>query len=181
MTAQLVRADNGYHLWSETYDRDLHDVFEVQDDIANAVVQALQIKLMGGELSRQKGGTQNLEAYQLYLRAMSARVPEHQVVAGRRRRIPGPSDQTRPELRHGVGGAGGDRLVEDGQMAWLDPTEGYERVRQLAQHALQLSPDLAEAHAALAVASIMTLDWDWAAAEAEGQRALAIDPTNPVR
>ena len=72
MTAQLVRADNGYHLWSETYDRELRDVFEVQDDIANAVVQALQIKLTGGELSRRKGGTQNLEAYQLYLRAGSA-------------------------------------------------------------------------------------------------------------
>ena len=71
MTAQLVRADNGYHLWSETYDRELRDVFKVQDDIANAVVQALQIKLAGGELSRRKGGTQNLEAYQLYLRALS--------------------------------------------------------------------------------------------------------------
>ena len=47
-------------------------MFEVQDDIANAIVQALQIKLMGGELSRRKGGTQNLEAYQLYLRAVSA-------------------------------------------------------------------------------------------------------------
>ena len=69
MTAQLVRAGDGYHLWSETYDRELRDVFKVQDDIANAVVQALQIKLMGGELSRRKGGTQNLEAYQLYLRA----------------------------------------------------------------------------------------------------------------
>ena len=44
-------------------------MFEMQDDIANAVAQALQIKLEGGELSRQKGGTQNLEAYQLYLRA----------------------------------------------------------------------------------------------------------------
>ena len=113
VTAQLVRADNGYHLWSETYDRELRDVFKVQDDIANAVVQALQIKLMGGELSRRKGGTQNLEAYQLYLRAVSAHAPVHPVVPGRRRRILGPSDQTRPELWHGVGVAGVKRLVED--------------------------------------------------------------------
>ena len=62
--------------------------------------------------------------------------------------------------------------------AWLNPTEGWERVRQLAQHALQLSPDLAEAHARLQWA-YMSLDWDWTAAEAEGRRALAIDPTNP--
>jgi TolB-like protein len=71
VTAQLIRADNGYHLWSETFDRDLHDVFETQDDIANAVVQALQITLMGGPLTRQKGGTKNLDAYQLFLRALS--------------------------------------------------------------------------------------------------------------
>jgi len=61
---------------------------------------------------------------------------------------------------------------------WLAPTEGWERVRQLAQHALQLSPDLAEAHARLQWAH-MSLDWDWPAAEAEGRQALAIDPTNP--
>ena len=70
VTAQLVRADNGYDLWSQTYDRDLQDVFKVQDDIANAVVQALQITLMGGPLTRQKGGTENLEAYLLYLRSI---------------------------------------------------------------------------------------------------------------
>ena len=64
-------------------------------------------------------------------------------------------------------------------MAMLDPTEGYERVRQLAQHALQLSPDLADAHASLAWV-LMVLNWDWAAAETEVQRALAIDPTNPA-
>jgi hypothetical protein len=72
VTAQLIRADSGFHLWSETYDRDLSDVFKVQDDIANAVVQALQISLMGGPLTRQKGGTQNLAAYELYLRAIKA-------------------------------------------------------------------------------------------------------------
>ena len=60
----------------------------------------------------------------------------------------------------------------------LDPAEGYERVRQLAQHALQLSPDLADAHASLVW--VLMLNWDWAAAEAEVQRALAIDPTNPA-
>ena len=60
----------------------------------------------------------------------------------------------------------------------LDAAEGYERARQLAQHALQLSPDLAEAHASLVW--VLMLNWDWAAAETELQRALAIDPTNPT-
>ena len=59
----------------------------------------------------------------------------------------------------------------------LDPAEGNERVRQLAQHALQLSPDLVDARASLVW--VLMLNWDWAAAETEAQRALAIDPTNP--
>ena len=72
-----------------------------------------------------------------------------------------------------------DLWIQTTQNGWLDPTEGYERVRQLAQHALQLSPELAEAHAALMFVH-RTLDWDWAAAESEaGSAALAIDPTNP--
>ena len=73
ITAQLVRASDSTHLWSQTYDRPMTDVFKVQDEIANAIVQALQIELAGGELSRRKGGTQNLEAYQLWLKAHSAR------------------------------------------------------------------------------------------------------------
>ena len=115
VTAQLIRADNGYHLWSETYDRDLKDLFKVQDDIANAVAQALQIKLMGGELSRKKGGTQNLDAYQLFLRARQCIVPEHPVVARGRGPLRRRSDQTRPELRHGVVGAGEHRSAASGE------------------------------------------------------------------
>ena len=91
----------------------LDDVFKVQDDIANAVVQALQIKLAGGELSRRKGGTQNLEAYQLYLRAMSSQDQNNKSSLDAAERILGPSDQTRPELWHGVVVAGVKHFVED--------------------------------------------------------------------
>jgi TolB-like protein/Tfp pilus assembly protein PilF len=177
VTAQLVRADNGYHLWSETYDRELRDVFEMQDDIANAVVQALQIKLAGGELSRQRGGTQNLEAYQLYLRAKST---FYQNTASSRDTSGEYLDQAiNLDPSYGMAWAllASNALVTTA-MGVLDPAQGVERVRQLAQHALQLSPDLAEAHATLVWAFMLT--WDWAAAEAEGQRALAIDPTNPA-
>lgn len=176
VTAQLIRADTGFHVWSETYDRGLSDVFKVQDDIANAVVQALQITLMGGPLTRQTGGTQNLEAYQLYLRALDAQ-----------------SQNTRSSLE----AAGGylDQAIKldpNFGLAWstlaltvivqtdnglLSPKEGYGRSRQLAQHALQSSRDLGDAHAALQYVH-RTYDWDWAASEAEGRKALSIDPTN---
>ncbi len=177
VTAQLVRADNGYHLWSETYDRELRDVFEVQDDIANAVVQALQIRLAGGEVTRRKGGTLNLEAYQLYLRAISSvnqNTKESLDAAGANL-----EQAIKLDPEYGMAWYALATVVSmKTDNAWLAPTEGWERVRQLAQHALQLSPDLAEAHARLQWAH-MSLDWDWPAAEAEGRRALAIDPTNP--
>jgi TolB-like protein/Flp pilus assembly protein TadD len=167
VTAQLVRADTGYHVWSETYDRDLNDVFKVQDDIANAVVQALQISLMGGPLTRQKGGTQNLEAYQLYLRAVKAFWQNDRVS----------TDAARADIERAV------KLDPDFSLAWtmlgwvatdsFSP-DGFERARHLANQALQLSPDLAAPHVLLGYIH-RTYDWDWAAAQSEMRRALAID------
>jgi TolB-like protein/Tfp pilus assembly protein PilF len=66
VTAQLIRADNGYHLWSETYDRKLDDVFKVQDEIANAVVGALKLKLLAAPVVADRQ-TSNPEAYNQYL------------------------------------------------------------------------------------------------------------------
>ncbi len=65
ITAQLINASDGYHLWSETYDRDMEDVFAVQDEIATAIVAALSLHLDIPELGESRGG--NLEAYDLYL------------------------------------------------------------------------------------------------------------------
>jgi TolB-like protein/tetratricopeptide (TPR) repeat protein len=178
VTAQLVRADNGYHLWSKTYDRPIDDMFKVQDEIANSVVQALQITLMGGPLTRQKGGTQNLDAYQVYLRGMSS------MWQG--------SVPTLTAARDNFDLA--VKLDPDFGLAWVglsrvsqfltnnliySPQEGYELSRQEAQHALHLSPDLAEAHDLLSNV-YRNYDWDWAASESEVRQALALDPTNPT-
>ncbi len=68
VTAQLVRADDGSHLWSKTYARELRDVFKVQDEIARDVAQALSVKLDAVTLNRAQGGTTNIDAYDRYLR-----------------------------------------------------------------------------------------------------------------
>jgi TolB-like protein len=68
ITAQLVRADDGTHLWSKTYARELRDVFTVQDEIARDVAQALSVKLDAVTLNRAQGGTTNIDAYDRYLR-----------------------------------------------------------------------------------------------------------------
>jgi TolB-like protein/Flp pilus assembly protein TadD len=176
VTAQLVRADTGYHLWSQTYDRDLQDVFKVQDDIANAVVQALQITLMGGPLTRQKGGTQNLEAYQLYLRAVSAELQNTKASMESGREYLEQAIKLDPTFGLAWAWMALDSMeLADG--GYVLPTEGYPRAKQQAQHALELSPDLVMAHYVLQHV-YQYYDWDWAASEAEGRRALSVDPTN---
>lgn len=71
ITAQLVKAQDGYHLWSETYDREMTDIFAIQDDIARAVTQALSITLGAGEFKRP-GMTRNIEAYKVYLQGVAS-------------------------------------------------------------------------------------------------------------
>jgi tetratricopeptide (TPR) repeat protein len=66
----LINADTGYHLWSETYDRELTDVFAIQDEIASNVVDALRLKLLGEAIPQPFHGTEDVEAYNLYLRAL---------------------------------------------------------------------------------------------------------------
>ena len=67
ITAQLINVENGYHLWSETYDRQLEDVFAVQDEISRAIVDALKLRL-AGDAAQVVPPTKNLEAYTLYLK-----------------------------------------------------------------------------------------------------------------
>jgi TolB-like protein len=176
ITAQLVRAADSVHLWSDTYDRPLDDIFTVQDEIANAIVQALQIKLAGGELSRRKGGTQNLEAYQLYLRALSAFRQNTQSSLDATRNYV--EQATTLDPNYGLAWAQlAIWYVLQWDQGYLAPHEAVGRTRELARHALQLSPDLALAHAALQYAHLF-YDWDWEAAEREEKQALAIDPTH---
>jgi TolB-like protein/predicted Zn-dependent protease len=176
ITAQLVRAADSTQLWSEKYDRPPDDIFAVQDAIANAIVQALQIKLMGGTLSRREGGTDNLEAYQFYLRAVNAQSQLTRVSLDAAEDYAERAIKLDPHF-----GRAWSRLalIERDMLIQgsLATSEGTRRVRQHAQRALELSPDIAEAHALLH--QFYVVSYDWAAAQEEVQQALAIDPTDP--
>ncbi len=178
VTAQLIRADNGFHLWSETFDRELSDLFAVQDEIANAVAQALQIRLKGGELNRRKGGTQNLEAYELLLKANNASFQNTATSFDDAARYAQEAIDRDPNygLAWSLLAYMNSGKVDNALIKWND---GYPRARELALHALDLSPDIAEAHALLEHLNVM-LDWDWSAAQRERKLALAIDPTDPI-
>jgi adenylate cyclase len=174
ITAQLVRASDSTHLWSEKYDRPLDDIFAVQDEIANAIVQALQIRLKGGTLSRKAGGTQNLEAYQLYLQAVSATKKYTKASLEAAEDYAEQAVKLDPQF-----GLAWFQLaiVASGRQygGYLTNKEGYERAENFTEHALRLSPDITEAHLKLHALYIMR-DFNWPAGMAELDRAVAIDP-----
>jgi TolB-like protein len=178
ITAQLVRAADSTHLWSERYDRPMDDIFTVQDEIANAIVQALQIRFAGGTLSQRDGGTENLEAYQLYLRARSA----HNM------QTPASFEAAEDYLKDALEldpnfGQAWSRLAtvtyDRSTLGGLNTLKMYELVQKYAERALQVSPNIAEAHAHL-MALYAVRDFDWPAVEREGRLALAIDPNDAL-
>jgi len=173
VTAQLVRADNGYHLWSETYDRNLDDIFKVQDDIAGAVVKALKVSLLSGDTPRT-APTTNSEAYTLYLRAALAEIFSDDTVNWDRvfartgERLAGSNDT-----------AGAADFYSQGLSAnWqASAKRTIAQAHDAAERALKFGPDLPEAHLAMARVRLY-IDWDWPAAESEINKARELDPGN---
>lgn len=178
ITAQLVKVSDGFHLWSETYDRTLDDIFAVQDDIANKVVSALEIKLLGGTPNHPKTqlGIENAQAYDAYLKGLfyynrsgtdnlekaAAHMQEAVTLA--------------PESA--LAWAGLARALEGfaGQSDF-DPADILVRARSAAGKSLALDLELPDAH--LAIAEInYSWDWDWAGAEEALNNALALSPAN---
>jgi TolB-like protein len=173
ITAQLIRASDSSHLWSETYDRELTDVFAIQDEIATAVVQKLKVTLLGGKLPA-RSTTASLDAYSLYLQGRylfdrHGREDMEKAVSLYRKAL---------ELDPSYAPAWA-ALAEVG---WILAEEGYREVDaaardslESAQRALHLDPQLALAHSMTGNIKF-SYYWDWPAADASFKRAVACDP-----
>jgi TolB-like protein/Tfp pilus assembly protein PilF len=173
ITAQLIRADDSSHLWSQSYDRELIDIFAIQDEIAAAVVQQLELQLLGGRLPARPT-TGSPEAYEAYLRALylDTRRGTDDLQAARA------SYERALDLdsRFAPAWAGLARTYVRSAMD-LDADDDWERAREAANHTLAIDPDNAEGHAALAWIRSYH-DWDWAGAKASADRALELEPGN---
>ena len=173
ITAQLIRADDSSHLWSQSYDRELTDIFAIQDEIATAVVQQLELKLLGDGLPARPT-TGSPEAYQAYLRALyldtRRGTGDLQAARGSYQRALEYDPQFAPAW------AGLARMHVRSAME-LDADDDWERGRDAANHTLEIDPDNAEGHAALAWIRSYH-DWDWAGATASADRALELEPGN---
>ncbi len=172
ITTQLINAADGYHLWSETYDRKITDVFAVQDEIAAAVVGALKLKLLAPPGSRARR-TESVEAHDLYLRGLyfwNLRTKESLVRAAEFFRA---AIKVDPEyaLAH-VGLA--DALEIRTGYAWIRGGEPRAQAKAAALRALELDPELGEAHASLGM--ILMDELDTPGAIEHYRKAIALRP-----
>ena len=171
VTTQLIRADTGEHIWSETYDRELKDVFKVQDEIAGAVVAALKLKLAPAQ-DASAHGTSNTEAYNQYL--LGRQFWNRRNLDGYRRAVESYQKAIALDPDYAAAYAGlamAENYVAD---ATGDPAE-LKRAREAAEKAVALAPEQADGYAARGYIRT-TSGFDWVGAQADLEKALALDP-----
>jgi serine/threonine-protein kinase len=189
ISVELVKAADGDHLWSETYDRTLEDIFAVQDDIAQSVVKELRSTLLGEEQDSNKsrvlkaevaqaarGRSTDPEAYRLYLLAQHLK-----------RQVNGEANkkaieylvevlQRDPEFAPAWAALGESYWFEEA-FGTAPRAEANKRARESMERALALDPELADGHSLMGWIQY-TCDWNWSAAEASFNRALELEPNN---
>ncbi|UCF21126.1 MAG: protein kinase [Gemmatimonadota bacterium] len=173
LTVQLTDVNNGYHLWSETYDRQLEDVFAIQDEISKAIVEALKVRLVGDTSQLVVPTTGDIQAYTLYLKGRFFF-----------------NKFSEPDLRRGLeyfqqallkdpGYAKAHAGIADiwAELAddWVVPDDAYPRSKAAAARALNLEPSLAEALTSIGKV-LCWYEWDFNGAERELRKAVSINP-----
>ena len=177
VTAQLVNVEDGYHIWSERYDRDLEDVFAVQDEITIKIIDKLKADLELPKKIQEKRHSENLEAYDLYLKGryyINRLSPElvDKTISCYKQALEKDPDYA---LVY-VGLAEAYGLLSIG-FDILPSKDTMPKAREAAEKALQLDPALAEAHAALALIATF-YDWDRKTAEKCYQKAFELNPNS---
>ena len=173
VTAQLINIADGFHLWSQTYDREMKDVFAIQDEIARAIVNALKVNL-GSEAGAilVEPHTDNLEAYALYTKA---RYLWRRKSAGALMKCIEYFEQAIAlDPCYSLAYAGlADSYITLGYWNYLPPKQVFPRARAAADSAVGIDDRLAEAHTSRACVSLL-YDWDWPRAEQGFLRAIQL-------
>ena len=177
ITAQLIDVASEEHLWSETYDRELEDVFAIQSDIAKRIARELKIKLLRNETLRlEKKATGIPEAYSLYLKG------RHSLNTRTEKGLKEAIRHFENAIKHDpdfalayTGLADAYSILASYSLEYVPPREGFPKAKAAAEKALVIDPNLAEAHASLGLVKFY-YDWDWAGAEAEFKKALELNP-----
>jgi adenylate cyclase len=177
ISVQLVNVADGFHLWSERYDRDMRDIFELQDEITLSVTEALKVRLVGGERSIVlRHYTDNAEAYELFLKG---RYYHYKYTAeGWRRAIEFFEKAVKITPDYAPAYAA---MTSSWGCLWffglVSADQAIPRMRAATAKALEINKDLAEAHLSSATVSFFH-DWEWRTAEEEFKRAVELDSRN---
>ncbi len=173
---QLINTADGYHLWSERFDREMDDIFAIQDEIAGVIIDKLKVKLLPNEKSAVvKRFTDNVDAYHLYLKGR---------YFWNRRFAPGAMEKALEHFeqaigtdpRYGLAYSGvADCYNLQGLFQFRAPHKTFPRALAAAEKALEIDNTIAEAHTSLAFAK-MLYAWDWPGAEREFKQALELNP-----
>jgi TolB-like protein len=175
ITVQLINAIDGYHIWSERYDREMQDVFEIQEEVARAIVDRLKVKLTASQdaaLGRRH--TENVEAYELYLHGRHCWYRWN--IRGMMQKAMGyfeaalTKDPEYALAYHGLA----DGYSIPGLYGFLPPSLVLPKALAAATRAVELAPELAETRTSLGI--IQLLGWNWSAAEATLLHAIDLNP-----
>jgi len=175
VTAQLINVADGYHLWSERFDRNIKDVFAVQDEIAMAVVEKLRVELLEGEEERvTKRYTQDEEAYRLYLKGRyfwNQRVPRAMVKA-----VECFQHAIDKDPRYALPYVGiADVFNMLGEFGFVPPHDAYTLSRSLLQKAQEIDDSLSDLYISLALITYC-YEWDLSLAEEYARRSIELNP-----
>ena len=174
--AELIKAEDGFQIWSETYDRNIDDIFAVQDEIATAAISALEVKLLGTNGATDSAGPRtNALAYQAYLQAQdffgsdSDKSSLTKALAY--------SDQAiKLDANYGPAWALRSRILSQmAAYAMTEAPEGYRQAREAAERSVALNPNVAQGYLALGWIQ-MDYDWDWKGAEVSLMKAAELEP-----
>jgi TolB-like protein/Tfp pilus assembly protein PilF/Tfp pilus assembly protein PilO len=178
VTVQLVRAESNAHLWADTFDRKLTDIFAVESEIAKAVADTLQAKLTGSEeRAISAKPTWNLEAYQLYLRGRY--YWNRRTAGGLKKALEQFQQAVDKDPTYALAYTGlADCYAVMEQYAGSPSSETLPRAKAAALHALHIDDSLGEAHTSLGY--VNTLSWQFGGAEKEFKRGIQLNPNYPT-
>ena len=174
VSAQLIDVSSEEHLWAQIYDRELEDVFAIQTEVAQHVVDALKTQMLGEEKEHiEKKSTEDIGAYTLYLKGRYYWNERSRDALEKAIKYFEEAIRRDPRFALAYSGLTDSYIVLVGH-GYLPPSEGYPKAKEAARKALELDETLAEAHTSLG--SILSHEWDWAAAEREFTKAVEANP-----
>jgi TolB-like protein/Flp pilus assembly protein TadD len=178
ITAQLIQAESDRHVWSQSYDRDLTDVFAIQGDIAEKVAEALKVQLLSKEKKNiEKKATSSPEAYTLYLKGRHFWNERTEAAVKKAIQYFEQAVKIDPNFAMAYSGLADSYLIMS-DYYWMDPPEAGLLAKGYATRALEIDDALAEAHASLGL--FHQQSWEFSSAERELKRAIELKPNYPA-